>query len=99
MHLMTAQQAQNQFATLIDTMQHEPVFITKNNKPVGAFVSIEDLQDTYLANFFKEENDDYQAWLQSQVTQAVTDFHKHGSQGRDMETVHASLMDRVKEQN
>ncbi len=97
MQLMTAKQARNQFGTLMNAMQREPVFITKNNKPVGAFISIEDLEGTYLADLFTQADEDYQAWVKSQVTKAVTDFQKHGSQGRDMETVHASVMDKVRE--
>ena len=46
MKTMTAAQAKNAFGLMLDTAQREPVLVTKQNRPVGVFISIEDLEDT-----------------------------------------------------
>lgn len=49
MKTMTAAEAKNAFGRLLDTAQREPVLITKQNRPVGVFLSIADLEDTVWA--------------------------------------------------
>ena len=49
---MTEIQARNYFDELLDIMQREPVFIMKDGKPVGAFVSMEHLQDTHIGETY-----------------------------------------------
>ena len=49
---MTALDAKNSFGTFLDTVQREPVTVTKNRRQVGTMFSIEDLNDmarSYLA--------------------------------------------------
>ena len=46
MKTMTAAQAKNAFGQLLDSAQREPVLITKQNRPVGVFLSMQDLEDT-----------------------------------------------------
>ena len=46
MKTMTAAQAKNAFGQMLDTAQREPVMITKQNRPVGVFLSMQDLEDT-----------------------------------------------------
>lgn len=45
MKVMTAKEAKNSFGVLMDTMQREPVFLTKRNRLVGAVLSIEDIKN------------------------------------------------------
>ena len=49
MKTMTAAEAKNQFGKFLDAAQREPVVVTKNNRPVGVFMSLEDLEDTVWA--------------------------------------------------
>jgi prevent-host-death family protein len=42
---MTSLEAQNQFGTLIDSSQREPVVITRRGRPVSVVISVHDLQN------------------------------------------------------
>lgn len=42
---MTAKEAKNSFGVLMDTVQREPVFLTKRSRLVGVFLSIKDIED------------------------------------------------------
>ncbi len=46
MKTMTAAKAKNAFGQMIEAAQREPVLITKQNRPVGVFMSIQDIEDT-----------------------------------------------------
>jgi prevent-host-death family protein len=46
MKTMTAAEAKNSFGKFLDMAQREPVLITKNDRPVGVFLSLADLEDT-----------------------------------------------------
>jgi prevent-host-death family protein len=46
MKTVTAAQAKNAFGKFLDMARREPVVVTKNDRPVGVFLSIEDLEDT-----------------------------------------------------
>jgi prevent-host-death family protein len=48
MKTMTAAQAKNSFGQFLDFAQREPVLVTKQNRPVGVFISMQDLEDTVL---------------------------------------------------
>ena len=43
---MTAADAKTRFGQFIDAAQREPVVVTKKNRPVGVFFSIQDIEDT-----------------------------------------------------
>jgi prevent-host-death family protein len=49
MKTMTAADAKNSFGKFLDMAQREPVLITKNDRPVGVFLSMADLEDTIWA--------------------------------------------------
>lgn len=53
MKTFTAVDAKTRFGQLIDTAQREPVIITKKNRPVGVFFSIEDIENTIWAEQVK----------------------------------------------
>jgi prevent-host-death family protein len=46
MKTITAAAAKNAFGKFLDMARREPVVVTKNDRPVGVFLSIEDLEDT-----------------------------------------------------
>ena len=48
MKTMTARDAKNHFGEFLDSAQREPVLITRNNRPVGMMISIQDAADTVL---------------------------------------------------
>lgn len=43
MKVMTAREAKNSFGLLIDTSQREPVIVTRRERPVGVFLSIQEV--------------------------------------------------------
>jgi prevent-host-death family protein len=45
MMTMTSLEAQNQFGTLIDSSQREPVVITRRGRPVSVVISVHDFQN------------------------------------------------------
>jgi prevent-host-death family protein len=54
MKTMTAAEAKNSFGKFLDMAQREPVLITKNDRPVGVFLSLADLEDTIWAKRVRE---------------------------------------------
>jgi prevent-host-death family protein len=49
MKTFTAAKAKNNFGQLLDTAQREPVVITKNDRPVGILMSMQDFEDKLWA--------------------------------------------------
>ena len=45
MKVMTAREAKNSFGLFIDTAQREPVLITKRRRPMGMFISIQEIEN------------------------------------------------------
>lgn len=50
---MTSLEAQNQFGTLIDTSQREPVMITRRGRPVSMVISPNGSPDDLMIQFMK----------------------------------------------
>lgn len=46
MKIITAAEAKNAFGKFLDMARREPVVVTKNNRAVGVFLSMEDIEDT-----------------------------------------------------
>ena len=46
MKTITAAEAKNAFGRFLDMAQREPVLVTKNNRAVGVFLSMQDIEDT-----------------------------------------------------
>lgn len=67
MKVMTARDAKNHFGEFLDSARREPVVVTKNDRPVGIMISIEDAADTLLADFFVEQEAGYGEWLFGKV--------------------------------
>ena len=45
MKVMTAKEAKNSFGVFIDTAQREPVLVTKRNRLIGIFLSIQEIEN------------------------------------------------------
>lgn len=84
MKVMTARDAKNHFGEFLDSARREPVVVTKNDRPVGIMISVEDAADTLLADFFIEKESGYDEWLFSKVGKTMervasgeTELHEH----------------------
>jgi len=43
MKVISSKEAQNSFGSFLDTVQHEPIMVTRRNRPVGVMLSMENL--------------------------------------------------------
>lgn len=84
MKVMTARDAKNHFGEFLDSARREPVVVTKNDRPVGIMISVEDAADTLLADLFIEKESGYEEWLFSKVSKTMervesgaTTLHEH----------------------
>lgn len=68
MKTMTAREAKNHFGEFLDAARREPVVITKNNRPVGIMISIEDAVDTLLPEMLQDKEPGYDGWLLDKVS-------------------------------
>ena len=67
MKTMTARDAKNHFGEFLDAAIREPVVVTKNDRPVGIMISIEDAADTLIPEMFMERESEYDEWLAAKV--------------------------------
>lgn len=67
MKAMTARDAKNRFGEFLDLARREPVLVTKNDRPVGIFISIEDAAETLIPERFMDPEAGYDAWLAAKV--------------------------------
>ncbi len=67
MKTMTARDAKNRFGEFLDAARREPVVVTKNDRPVGIMISIEDAADTLIPEMFMEKEPGYEEWLALKV--------------------------------
>ncbi len=71
MKTVSAREAKTRFGELLDTMQREPVMVTKNNRPVGIMISIKDASDTLIPELFMEKEEGYDEWFVAKVTSTL----------------------------
>lgn len=71
MKTMTSVEAKNKFGTFLDTMQREPVIVTKNNRPVGIMISMEDAKNTLIGEMFLEKDEGYDEWFVAKVQKSL----------------------------
>ena len=71
MKVMTARDAKNHFGEFLDSARREPVVVTKNDRPVGIMISIEDARETLFADFLMEQEPGYGDWLFGKVTRTM----------------------------
>ncbi len=67
MKTMTARDAKNRFGEFLDAARREPVVVTKNDRPVGIMISIEDAADTLIPEMFMDKEPGYEEWLAAKV--------------------------------
>lgn len=84
MKVMTARDAKNHFGEFLDAARREPVVVTKNDRPVGIMISIEDAADTLIQELIMEKAPGYDEWLFGKVTRTLqhvdsceTGLHEH----------------------
>jgi len=70
--VMTALEAKTKFGEFLDAMQRDPVVITKNGRPVGIMLSMEDAAHTLVAEMFEDPEPGYDEWFEAKVTRALT---------------------------
>jgi prevent-host-death family protein len=71
MKVMTARDAKNHFGEFLDSARREPVIVTKNDRPVGIMISVEDAADTLFSDFFIEKESGYDEWLFGKVSKTM----------------------------
>jgi prevent-host-death family protein len=71
MKVMTARDAKNHFGEFLDSARREPVVVTKNDRPVGIMISVEDAADTLFSDFFIEKESGYDEWLFGKVSKTM----------------------------
>lgn len=71
MKVMSARDAKNHFGEFLDAARREPVVITKNDRPVGIMISIEDAADTVLPELLLDKEPGYDGWLFEKVTRTM----------------------------
>ena len=97
MQVITAKDAKSRFCELLDTMQREPVLVTKNKRPVGVFLSLKDVKGTHLESLFDVQSDDYEDWEKEKILEALTTLKSHPSQTKEMKSVHATAMQKARD--
>ena len=96
MQVITAKDAKSRFGELLDTMQREPVLVTKNKRPVGVFLSLKDVKGTHLESLFDVQDDDYEDW-EKKITEALNSLKSHPSDTSEMKSVHATAMQKARD--
>ena len=97
MQVITAKDAKSRFGELLDTMQREPVLVTKNKSPVGVFLSLKDVKGTHLESLFDVQDDDYEDWEKEKITEALNALKAHPSDTKEMKSVHATAMQKARD--
>ncbi|MBS4097339.1 MAG: type II toxin-antitoxin system Phd/YefM family antitoxin [Sulfuricella sp.] len=96
MKVMTARDAKNHFGEFLDTAQREPVVITKNNRPVGIMISIQDAADTVLPEMMMDKEPGYDAWVLEKVTSTMRRVDSGKSALVEHEDAMRQVRDRLK---
>ena len=97
MQVITAKDAKSRFSELLDTMQREPVLVTKNKRPVGVFLSLKDVKGTHLESLLDVHDDDYEDWEKEKITEALNALKAHPSDTKEMKSVHATAMQKARD--
>ena len=85
MKIMSARDAQNHFGEFLDAARREPVVVTKNDRPIGIMISVEDAAETMFSDFFVDPESGYDEWLfgkvsntMARVADGTAQLHEHG---------------------
>jgi prevent-host-death family protein len=77
MKAMTAADAKNSFGSFLDAVQHEPVIVTKKNRPVGVMLSMQDVRTL----FGEEENSVIHALAEARVDEKLAIARQQAKDG------------------
>jgi prevent-host-death family protein len=91
MKAMTAADAKNSFGTFLDTVQHEPVVVTKKNRPVGMMLSMQDVKILFGGN----EDNVTRALEEARIDQRLATARKQVEDGLGT-TANASFFDNLR---
>jgi prevent-host-death family protein len=91
MKTMTAKEAKTHFGELLDNMQRAPVMVTKNNRPVGIMISIQDAADTLIPEMFMDKEAGYDEWFAAKVSGSLQALQS----GHATSAEHDEVMSRV----
>ncbi len=99
MKVMTAVDAKNNFGSFIDAAQREPVIVTKKNRPVGVFISLQDLEGTnwqdqaiaVLAGANEPKEAGHAEWFKAKVTRSI----ERAKSGESASRPHAEAFARI----
>jgi antitoxin Phd len=71
---VTSVEAQNRFGQLLDTVQREPVTITRHGRTAAFMVSPQDMQDLQAAQIKKRQSavEAFDAWSKKAATTALS---------------------------
>ena len=85
MKIMSARDAKNHFGEFLDAARREPVVVTKNDRPIGIMISVEDAAETMFSDFFVDPESGYDEWLfgkvsntMARVADGTAQLHEHG---------------------
>lgn len=95
MKVMTARDAKNHFGEFLDTARREPVVITKNDRPVGVMISIEDAAETLLPELLLDKEPGYDGWLFEKVGATLRRVEADQTLLHEQEDAMARLRERV----
>lgn len=94
MQVITAKDAKLRFGELLDTMQREPVLVTKNKRPVGVFLSLKDVKGTHLEHLFDVSESDYSESDKERIQAALDAIKTHPEQLTAMQKARALVASR-----
>jgi prevent-host-death family protein len=92
---MTARDAKNRFGEFLDLARREPVLVTKNERPVGIFISIEDAADTLVLERFMDKEAGYESWLTAKVGATLARVEAAAAQRHPHDEAMAALRARI----
>jgi prevent-host-death family protein len=78
MKAMTAANAKNSFGEFLDTVQHEPVVVTKKNRPVGMMLSMQDVKTL----FGGDEGNVTRALAEARIEENLATARKQAKDGK-----------------
>ena len=96
MKTLSARDAKNRFGEFLDMARREPVLVTKNDRPVGIFLSIEDAAETLVPERFMEVEPGYDAWLADKVGASVAEVASGTARLHDHDEAMRELWARIK---
>ena len=96
MKVMSARDAKNQFGEFLDAARREPVVVTRNDRPVGIMISIEDAADTLLPEFLLDKDPGYDGWLFEKVSATLARVDSGEARVHDHDDAMALLRERLR---